>query len=273
MIRVMTPADLAVVLDWAADEGWNPGHDDAAAFLAADAGGFFVAERDGGPVAAISVVNHDADMAFLGLYLCQAAHRGQGIGYALWRHALQHAGARTIGLDGVAAQQANYAKSGFGGAGATLRMQGQLAGSMPTLRAAEPQDTATLVDLDRAANGYDRTAFLTAWVTATSSRRTVVLDSPNGITGFATARLCRMGCKIGPVVAPDAIMAMALMQAAADHIGERQVTVDVPEANAALLGQLSHMEFTETFRTARMYRGAAPVAGATLQAIGTMELG
>ena len=35
-VRLMTLADLAMVLDWAAAEGWNPGLDDAAAFLAAD---------------------------------------------------------------------------------------------------------------------------------------------------------------------------------------------------------------------------------------------
>ena len=45
--RTMTPDDLRTVLDWAAAEGWNPGHDDATAFHAADPEGFFVAEEDG----------------------------------------------------------------------------------------------------------------------------------------------------------------------------------------------------------------------------------
>lgn len=95
-IRLMRPDDLSRVLDWAADEGWNPGLDDAAAFLASDPEGFFVTEADGAPVAAISVVNHSPDFAFLGLYLCQPAWRGRGIGLRLWTHALTHAG----GADG-----------------------------------------------------------------------------------------------------------------------------------------------------------------------------
>jgi GNAT superfamily N-acetyltransferase len=269
MIRVMQPVDLELVLGWAADEGWNPGLDDAAAFLAADPGGFFVAERDGRPAAAISVVNHDPQVAFLGLYLCHPDWRGQGIGYALWTHAR----ARTIGLDGVAAQQANYAKSGFQPHGATLRLQGQLHPAAPTLREARHSDVVALVALDRVANGYDRAAFLTAWVAPTPSRKTVVTDAAQGISGWATVRLCRDGCKIGPVVAPDANAAMTLIQAAAALMGERQVTVDIPQSNTALLGRLLSLEFAETFRTARMYRGVAPSAASTLQAIGTMELG
>ena len=57
MIRPMTVTELELVLDWAADEGWNPGLDDAAAFYAADPAGFLIKEVDGQPVAAISVVN------------------------------------------------------------------------------------------------------------------------------------------------------------------------------------------------------------------------
>lgn len=273
MIRSMTLADLETVLNWAADEGWNPGRDDATAFFSADNAGFFVAERDGRAVAAISVVNHDTQFAFLGLYLCHPAYRGRGIGYALWTHAIAHAGARTIGLDGVAAQLDNYAKSGFQSHGATLRLQGQLQAPLPFLREAAPDDFAAIASLDRAAIGYDRTAFLASWTAPNRGRRTVLIDDPIGICGFAAARLCRQGSKIGPVIAPDTDNAMALIRGAAALFGTSQITVDVPQANTALIDQLSALDFTETFRTARMFRGAAPVAGATLQAIATMELG
>ena len=277
MIRVMQLADLDRVLGWAAAEGWNPGLADASAFLAADPQGFFVAERDGQPVAAISVVNHDPQLAFLGLYLCQPAFRGQGIGFGLWAHAMAHAAGRTVGLDGVAAQQANYAKSGFLLNGATLRLQGRIPAfgplSAPALRPAEPRDFAALAGLDRAANGYDRTAFLTGWTTASPSRHTLLAEQAGGITGFATGRMCQSGCKIGPIIGPDTNTAMALICALAARLGTDLVTVDIPAGNVALLAELSTMGFSETFRTARMYRGAAPVAGAHLQAIGTMELG
>ena len=109
--RTARADELPLVLSWAEAEGWNPGPDDAAAFFASDPEGFFVADADTGPVAAISVVNHSDAFAFLGLYLCLPEHRGKGIGFGLWQHALAHAGARCVGLDGVPAQQDNYRKS------------------------------------------------------------------------------------------------------------------------------------------------------------------
>ena len=272
--RTAAPADLVQVLDWAAAEGWNPGLDDAAAFHAADPQGFFLAERDGAAVAAISVVDHSDSFAFLGLYLCQPEWRGQGIGYALWTHALAHAGTRTVGLDGVAAQQANYAKSGFVLTGATLRLEGDLAPQpAPEIRAATPEDSARLLALDSAANGVERPRFLSAWTASGPQRRTVVLGSAQGPVGFATARLCRTGCKIGPIVAPDSEAALALARAALDAIGGSRAIIDVPEDNAALASALRKQGFAETFATARMYRGAPPQTGPALQAIATMELG
>ncbi|SNX71359.1 predicted N-acetyltransferase YhbS [Cereibacter ovatus] len=271
-IRTMTEADLERVLDWAAAEGWNPGLDDARPFLAADPQGFFLAERDGRPVAAISVVNHDATTAFLGLYLCLPEWRGRGIGYALWSHALAHAGARTVGLDGVAAQQANYARSGFALAEATLRLEGPIAPTEP-LRAATAADLPAILALDRAANGHDRAGFLSEWTRATATRQTVVLDNGRGIDGWATARLCRQGCKIGPVIAPDSPGALRLIGAVAAAVGCFRGIVDVPDRNAALIAALADHGFAETFRTARMYRGPAPVTGPGLQATATLELG
>ncbi len=271
IIRAMTLADLALVLDWAAAEGWNPGIDDAAAFFAADPEGFFVAEMAGQPVAAICVVNHSGDYAFLGLYLCHPDWRGQGIGFALWTHALIHAGGRTVGLDGVAAQEANYAKSGFARSGSTMRLQGRVTQGDPSgIRRVIPADHARLVALDRIANGVTRARFLAAWLAPSATRATVVMDDG---AGWATARLCREGCKIGPVIAPDAATALRLIAAAADTVRASAVIVDIPEANTALITALRDLRFIETFRTARMYRGKAPVSAALLQAVATLELG
>ena len=41
----MTLSDLNMVLDWAGEEGWNPGLEDAEAFLASDPDGFFLGQQ------------------------------------------------------------------------------------------------------------------------------------------------------------------------------------------------------------------------------------
>ncbi|MCV2864105.1 GNAT family N-acetyltransferase [Albidovulum sediminicola] len=272
--RTATLAEVATLLDWAAAEGWNPGRDDAAAFHAADPGGFFVACLDARPVAGISVVNHGERHAFLGLYLCLEAFRGRGIGLALWHHALAHAGERTVGLDGVAAQEGNYARSGFVRTGASLRLAGRVTpGTRASIRAMDATDLDAVAARDAHANGFARRAFITAWTAPTGSRRTVVLSRAGAPAGFATVRLCRDGAKIGPVVAPDAAAALDLIGHAATVFATPEVFVDLPEANRRLFDALTARGFEETFRTARMYRGAAPSTGPALQAIATMELG
>ena len=285
ILRQASLSELSCILDWAADEGWNPGRDDAAAFHASDPDGFFVAEIDGQIMAAISVVNHDATLAFLGLYLCCPAYRGQGIGFALWSHALAHAGTRTVGLDGVADQQDNYARSGFVRTGATARYEGSLAAleagpdkaeaGSEDLRACRDADTEAVAALDLAANGFARPAFLSVWCRDAADRKTTLLWRDGAVAGMATARLCRDGSKIGPLVAPDQAGALALVGAAARSVGATQLIVDVPETQPGFQAALDAHGFVSGFATARMYRGAPPrpAAPATLWGVATLELG
>ncbi|MEX0369803.1 MAG: GNAT family N-acetyltransferase, partial [Tateyamaria sp.] len=159
--RTATERELSTVLGWAADEGWNPGVDDAAAFFAADPGGFFVAVDGSEPVAAISVVNHTVDFAFLGLYIVRPAHRGKGIGIGLWRHAMAHAGPRCVGLDGVPEQQANYVCSGFTRAGSTTRFEGSVEPAIESdIRLATDADIPAMIGMEGAASGVQKPAYL-----------------------------------------------------------------------------------------------------------------
>ena len=121
---------------------------------------------------------------------------------------------RSVGLDGVAAQQANYARSGFVRTGATLRWQGRLAARADAaVRPARPGDAPAISTLDRAACGVPRLAFLAAWIAGDATRQSLVLEVDGHLRGFATLRLCRDGGKIGPVVTPSSADALALAQA------------------------------------------------------------
>ena len=271
----MRLSDLEMVLDWAADEGWNPGLDDARAIMAADPQGFFLKYVDGEPAAAISVVNHAPDFAFLGLYICRPDHRGAGHGIDVWNVGLKHAGARSVGLDGVPDQQPNYRKSGFAPAGKTVRWQGVV--SMPPAgpaHVADGDDLDRLLRADRRISGVDRPAFLRTWLEPLPDRYTVVLDNGADDPAFATIRACRTGFKIGPFAARSEADALALLAHVTRDTPDAPVFVDVPEQSEALTNLLQRLSFTPVFKTARMYLGQRPkVDEPDYYGVCTLELG
>lgn len=270
-IKAMTLPELDLVLDWAAAEGWNPGHADAAAFHAADPDGFLLKTVNGQPAAAISVVNHSPDFAFLGLYIAAPEFRGQGHGWDVWQAGLAHAGDRTVGLDGVPEQQANYARSGFAPAGRTIRYLGRMtSGKTENTRSLSAGDVPLLLRQDGTAHGISRPRFIEPWLRGTDSRRTAVVEEADHLA-FATVRQCRTGLKIGPLAANTDHAARALLASLSDG---KDILVDVPETSPDLIGILEREGFSPVFETARMYLGPPPLSAPPRHhAVATLELG
>ncbi|QIO33367.1 GNAT family N-acetyltransferase [Bradyrhizobium sp. 1(2017)] len=259
-IRNLRPEEIALAIDWAAAEGWNPGLADAACFALPDPQGFFVGEIDGAPVATVSCVNYDDRFAFLGFYIVRAGFRGKGHGLRIWNAAITHAGARVIGLDGVVAQQDNYKKSGFRLAYANIRYGG--------IVAAPPKPPAEIVALDKipfaTVEADDATVFpaargtfLRAWIN-TSGHVGRALLRDGRLTAWGVIRPCRTGRKIGPLVADDRAAAMAVVQALLAHADGGEVFLDVPAVNAEAVALAGELGFKPVFETARMYTGPVP---------------
>ena len=151
-ISVMSLADLETTLEWARQEGWNPGIHDASAFYAADPTGFLIGKLDGRPIASLSAVKYESSFGFVGLYIVEKAFRGRGFGWAIWQRAMAALDGRNIGLDGVLAQQENYRKSGFKLAHRNIRFAGtaRRGGAIASgLIAAEHLDFQALEAYDR----------------------------------------------------------------------------------------------------------------------------
>jgi ribosomal protein S18 acetylase RimI-like enzyme len=251
-------SEVATIIDWAADEGWNPGLHDVAAFHATDPGGFLLGFIGGEPVSAISVVRHGPTFAFVGLYLVRPAWRGQGHGLAMWHAGLELAGDRVVGLDGVVARQADYRRSGFAFVRRNVRYGGE-GGGLPPVGLTPLADVPfeDLLVFDATIFPAAREAYLRAWL-AMPDAHGLAVTTGTGPAGYGVARRCRTGVKIGPLFADDPPVAEALYAGLAAWAGPGPIFLDVPEPNGAAVALAERHGLAPVFETARMYRGDAP---------------
>ena len=276
-IAELGPDQVPMLIDWAAAEGWDPGLHDAPCFAAADPTGFFAGYLADEPVATISVVKYGTSFAFLGLFIVKPEYRGRGHGVALWKHALATARGRTVGLDGVVAQQANYARSGFALAHRNIRYGGVRGRDAPLDARVVPLSRFAIADVaryDRAFFPEARDAFVRCWVAQPGSKAMAV-DRGGVIAGYGVIRPVRNGFKVGPLFADDPGCAQALFHALAMRVpaGSR-VFLDVPEPNAAAVALAERHGMSPVFETARMYAGRAPALPlAKIFGVTTFELG
>ncbi|MDQ0989055.1 GNAT family N-acetyltransferase [Streptomyces sp. V3I7] len=275
VVTQATLDDWPVISGWAADEGWNPGLSDGLAFFAQDPDGFFLGRIDGEPVSAVSVVNYGPDYAFLGCYLVRPDLRGQGHGLATWKAALAHAGERTVGLDGVVAQQDNYRQSGFELAYRTARFTGIAPeAEVPAgVRAGGPADLAAIAAYDSACSPADRPRFLTEWL-GTPGHRVFVRHDGERLTGYGVIRPGRDSLRVGPLFADTPDDAQALFAALSAEAAGREIAIDVPEPNKAANALAERAGLTPSFETARMYTGPVRAyAEERVFGVTTLELG
>lgn len=257
-IRTLDPAEVETAVDWAAREGWNPGLADASAFLAQDKTAFRGLFRDGALAAIISATTYQELFTFVGFYICRPDLRGQGLGLALW-HDTFNGLKGTVGLDGVVAQQDNYARSGFVLAHRNIRYGGTApaGASDPRVVDIAPNHMDGVAAMDAACFGFARPDFLKAWL-APPFGHACAFVAEGVVKGYGVIRRCREGHKIGPLFADDAEAAAALFGTLVATAQGGPVFLDVPEPHAAARALAEGAGLAPVFETARMYRGPAP---------------
>lgn len=274
-IRTCSRAELELVLSWAAAEGWNPGKHDALPFQVADPAGFLLGLFHGRPIAAISAVRYSPSFGFIGLYLVVPEMRHQGFGLQLWRAGLDHLQSCTVGLDGVIAQQANYARSGFQLAYRQIRHGGPAPRTSlsPSLIDLRHVPLAQVLAYDQLTFPVPRPGFLAAWISMPESL--ALGKIANGrLHGFGVRRACLEGHKVGPLVADDEVSAEELFVGLCAGVAGQPIFLDVPEVNPAAGRLALRHGLQPVFETARMYKGGKVTIN-TGQVFGvtTFELG
>jgi GNAT superfamily N-acetyltransferase len=275
-VRTMRREEVAFAIDLAAQEGWNPGVHDAECFFAADPDGFLLGELAGEPIGCISAVSYAGRYGFIGLYIVRPAFRRRGYGLRLWQAATDRLRGHNVGLDGVPAQQSNYARSGFRHAHRSVRYRGQARSGAIHHSVGPAAEVAfeTIRDFDGQIFPERRDAFLRSWLTQPTAGAYVAREGAR-LSGYTVIRPCREGWKIGPLAADDPIVAGRLYEAAVAHPppGE-SIFLDVPDAHLGTNVFLAKLGLTPVFETARMYTGADPALELPkLFGITTFELG
>ena len=262
-VRTMRAGELELALEWARQEGWNPGVDDAPAFWEADPSGFLIGAIGEVPVGCISVVRYGETFAFLGLYMLHPEFRGRGYGKQLWNRGMALAGNRIIGLDGVVAQQENYRRYGFETAYRTLRYGGipQVPDVGEQARQVVPVTDGkldALVHYDAEIFPGLRYSFIRAWCGTPERRKSFIVGGGSRVRGYGTIRRCFEGYKIGPLFANKPEVALALLGKLLAEAKGAPVYLDVPADNLAAIKLAEECGLSPVFETARMYRGKAP---------------
>lgn len=260
-IRPMTRDEADIAVSWGADEGWNPGKDDAEAFYNTDPEGFLVGLLDGEPIATISAIAYDGSFGFLGHYIVKPGYRGEGYGIGIWDEAMKRLARRNAGLDGVLEQQAAYERSGF-----TLAYRGiRHEGTAPDI-SSRPQGIVSISEVpfervlayDAAHFPVARAGFLGGWLSMPRSTGLAAVRDGE-LAGYGVVRECSEGYKIGPLFADDASTADDLFRALTGTLrGGSLVYLDTPGANPEAVRLAERHGMTPVFETVRMYNRSAP---------------
>lgn len=200
--------------------------------------------------------------ATIGLVIVTPACRGRRIGHRLLSALLHDLENCTVVLQATADGRGLYERLGFVRTGEIRQHQG-VAQPAPLiglpadwrLRPAGPSDTPSLLDMDAAARGMPRQALISELLGQADA--CVVLDHDGESKGFAILRRFGRGHTIGPVVAPDAQGAKALIAHLAGMNAGHFTRIDI-DFDSGLTEWIESIGLLRVDAATTMVRGTLP---------------
>ena len=252
-LKTMSPEELTFALDWANNEGWNPGIYDNECYYHTDTKGFLMGEYMGRPIGCIAAIRYSDTYGFIGLFFVEEDFRKQWLGLYLARTALNYLGKRNIGLDGLPDRIETYKRIGFKPAYKIYRYEcigeGNVTSGITDLKDINFEE---LVKYDTKMFSTPRPEFLKAWINQPESSSLCILKNDK-IKGYGVIRKCREGFKIGPLFADNEEIAEKLFVALSSSVPNEQIYMDVPEKNKAAINLALRHKMRIGIETIRMY--------------------
>lgn len=277
-IRQLHRSELDILLDWAAEEQWNPG-DEGDVFWATDPDAYIGIEDDGELAGALAIVDYSNRLGNMGLFILQPHFRGKGLGRQLWYHGRDRllerlAPGSPIAIDGVEAMQPFYSGSGFVKTHDHHRMHLTSAvEQVPSEIVAISRPAGALPELDTRCFGAPRPTFLGPWLAHPGHIAVAYLD--DRLRGYGVLRPCRIGYKVGPLFADSVEVADAVLGGLTAQVSAASdIFIDVPSVNTAGMQWAAQRGGEVTFTCARMYYGTPPsVEWSNVFGVTSLELG
>jgi len=265
-IRRLGPDDQRRCVALSIDRGWSP-EETKWSLLLEEAEAFGVDAPDGRLAGAVVLARYGPDLASVGMMLVAGRYARRGLGQALMTHLLAEAGRATVTLFATNAGKPLYTKLGFRVVRASASFVGGFRPVAGTARSASggagtrqatDADMRAILRVDKAAFGADR-GYLLRRLPAFAERMRV-LETDDGITGYAAAWRNGNVTVIGPVVAASGAGARRLITDLAAEVGG-PVRLDLDPDRPELPEWALNRGLEPVSRTAVMVHGAWPARG------------
>lgn len=210
----------------------------------------------------------------VGLVVVDGKQQGKGIGRQLLNAIIDDSGPRALQLVATNAGLKLYRQCGFQERGGIEQHQGVPAPSpavvVPSglaLRAVTASDIASLSDLDASAFGAPRHDIIKSVLSAGTG---VVAENDGHAKGFALVRPAGRGMLIGPVVASDEALAIALV-AHLLKINTGFTRIDIPATATELSAWLDATGLVCVDQVTTMVRGDRPMPSSGAKTFGLVS--
>lgn len=258
-VRVFTQRDIDRAIALTDLEAWGYTRADFLRLLGLNPEGCFVAEEDDHVVAVLSTTVYGR-LAFLGAVIVQPDRRGQGIGDAMMRVALEHLdsrGVETVRLNAYLNVVPFYERLGFRQEYENVRWTGPPMDAVPfTAQPLSREQLPRVAHFDRIFFGADREDLLRS-LAKEFPRTFLVVERQGQVAGFIVGNTSSPACEIGPwVVNPNREGAGPdLFHGLVHGANARTVSFTAPAPNRRAQGLSRRLGYREVFRTVRMVRG------------------